>query len=113
MKNARLEFLYQKLINQKIDINNYLPGTDLFDIAFDLISLETAIAGISDKVFSTNRLSEMEKKILRTDLMVANNVISLNGKSYNISNYHELYIFSDLLREMTNELLRLISHSSQ
>ncbi|MCU7863832.1 MAG: hypothetical protein KZQ92_07620 [Candidatus Thiodiazotropha sp. (ex Lucinoma borealis)] len=82
----QLKDAYKKTCNQTININDY-AGTD-FDILFDILTAETFIAGLADRLIEGETIDTLERSILERQLF--------SGKVWHLDNGEECVLSHDL-----------------
>jgi hypothetical protein len=84
-----LEELYQSLAVTSIDLFKY--EEESFDVACEITTAESYIAGIADKIIENSRLHESDREILnRVFLTDGNNWLLEGVKAINLKTYPEL-----------------------
>jgi hypothetical protein len=103
----QLAAAYEILEHRGIDLHDY--EGPMFDIAFDIVTLDTGIAGIAATVLSGQRVPEEHVEVLRRRLITKDGRLVLtSGELVDLSASPDLLEHVRLIDRVRNLCLRLI-----
>ena len=92
-----------------LNIHSY-SGSD-FDTVFDIISADTFIAGIADKIIEGHTVSQQEKAILNKKLLENKSWITTDGEIKSLEHLPEVLNYAYLLQNIQHLCRRVVAEA--
>ena len=102
----KLRQAYGALRDYVVDINDY-EGTDE-DVVFEIVTLDTFVAGIADKLLRNRSISEDERRILERRQLRGSYWVLKTGESVSLLHLPEVLEYVQVIVEVQNLCLELI-----
>lgn len=105
LKSLRHSFSAMK--SGRIDIHSYTG--QVYDAVFDIITVETGIAGIADRLLDSESIEQHVLQSIADDRLVANQWRSLDGRLCSLESVPEVLEYARRVEETRKLCLKIIS----
>lgn len=103
----QLATAFDELKNRSFNVNDYKGAA--FDVAFDIVTLETGIAGIADRVLSGQPVPKDLLQILRRSFIAdGRSFVNHNGHSFDLSDTPDLLKYIKLIDRVRKLCLQIV-----
>lgn len=103
----KLAVAFAELSERSIDLSAHSDRA--FDIAFDIVTIETGIAGIADSVLSGGQITDQHKHLLRRSVL--DGVLLDGGQQHDLSETPDLRKHLELVDEVRRLCLQVLAAS--
>jgi hypothetical protein len=103
---SKLVEAFETLKNSTLDIHNY-SGND-FDVVFDIISTDTFIAGIVDRIIDGQNIDQQENVILKKKYLENTCWITTEGNLLPLEHLPEVLEYAQVLQKVQQLCAKII-----
>src|SRR5437762_10331312 len=86
---AEIKRCYEALADKSIDIHKY--SGSLFDVVFEIITADTFVAGVANRIFNRDPITSKERAIISAQMLLEGRLWRLdNGQLFDLQSHLEI-----------------------